>query len=117
MLSRADSIHVMHETIPHSVPKVLMDRNHVMVDESDLVIALYAQDDWQTASGGTAECMRYAQAHNKAILQIKYSFDENGNLKFNREDLVKINFESLRTRNPDFDISANYSDSELTSPT
>ena len=61
--------------------KALTDRNHEMVDSSDLVVALYPGDDWRTVKGGTAECMRYAEAAGKTIVQIRYEKTESGEFK------------------------------------
>lgn len=45
--------------------------NEAMVDDADIVIALYPFDmDWKTMSGGTANCMRYAHRNHKPIQQI-----------------------------------------------
>lgn len=65
------------------VVKLLNERNHAMVDDSDILIALYNNDsNWRLKStkSGTAECMRYASSKGKPILQIGYCLDENGNL-------------------------------------
>lgn len=55
------------------VCRALDNRNHSMVDISDLVIALYEDDGWHTAQhSGTANCMQYAHAQHKPILQLMY---------------------------------------------
>lgn len=59
--------------------RALFQRNHAMVDMSDMVIALYENDAWPYAKGGTAECMRYAASHSKQLLQIRYE-TESGQL-------------------------------------
>lgn len=81
MLAAADKIVYLKNELFNfrDITKALMDRNHDMVDASDAVIALYPYDDWKTAKGGTAECMRYAVNKNKAIIQLKYTLS-NGNL-------------------------------------
>ena len=60
-----------------------------MVDSSNLVIALYPDDSWTTAKGGTAECMRYAKSKNKTIIQLKYKINNN-QLTISEDDVVII---------------------------
>lgn len=83
MLDRADDVINVSGVISPSdyrqAAKLLMKRNDAMIDNSDIVIALYADDDWQTASGGTAEAMRYAIKNSKEMIQLKYRI-ENDNL-------------------------------------
>lgn len=57
--------------------KALHERNHAMVKDSDLVIALLAGRslDWENSSGGTAECVRYARAQNRPVFAIEYHPD------------------------------------------
>lgn len=48
-------------------------RNHAMVADSDLVVALLVEGhntDWANAKGGTAECVRHARANNVPVLAI-----------------------------------------------
>lgn len=55
--------------------KLLTDRNHAMVADSDICIAFLTGEtlaDWQHATGGTAECTRYAHRHGLPILAIEY---------------------------------------------
>lgn len=47
-------------------PYLMQKRNKFMVDNSDLVIAI-----WDGSSGGTANCINYAKSKNKTIIQIK----------------------------------------------
>lgn len=58
----------------YAASKLLHGRNHAMVGDSDIVIAFLADRsmDWEHASGGTAECVRYAHKKGKPILAIKY---------------------------------------------
>ena len=73
MLKLADGIYnVSRESHPQgNVAKLLHERNHAMVDNADLVFAVYPHDiDPITHTGGTAECMRYAIKSGKAILQL-----------------------------------------------
>ncbi len=52
----------------------LHGRNHSMVGDSDIVVALLSDRslNWRTSSGGTAECVRYARNVNKPVLTIQY---------------------------------------------
>lgn len=63
-------------TDKYKVVPALLHRNHCMVNDSSLVIALLAgrSKHWQDAKGGTAECVRYAVANEKKVLAI--TFDE-----------------------------------------
>lgn len=56
----------------------LHERNHAMVQDSDLVIALLAGRslDWEHSSGGTAECIRYARSQNRPVFAIEYHPDQ-----------------------------------------
>lgn len=57
--------------------KALYERNHAMVKDSDLVIALLAGRslDWENSSGGTAECVRYARVQDQPVFAIEYHPD------------------------------------------
>lgn len=57
-----------------AVVKALHRRNHAMVQDSDLVIALLAGRslDWENSSGGTAECVRYARGQDRPVFAIEY---------------------------------------------
>ena len=81
MLQKADRVAYLQESAEarNEVVEALLNRNHMMVDASSGVIALYPGDDWQTAKGGTAECMRYANSKDKTIHQVRYTI-ENSNL-------------------------------------
>jgi hypothetical protein len=48
-----------------------------MIEDCDLLVALYPSNDFMTVKGGTAEAMRYARYIHKPMLQIKYVI-ENG---------------------------------------
>lgn len=54
--------------------KALHERNHAMVQDSDLVIAFLANRslDWEHSSGGTAECVRYARSQDRPVFAIEY---------------------------------------------
>ena len=47
-------------------PHLMQKRNEFMVDNADLIIAV-----WDGSSGGTANCVKYAKSKNKKIIQIK----------------------------------------------
>lgn len=75
MLSLADDIKCIRDMLPngdrYNIPALMMKRNEAMVDDADIVIALYPFDmDWKTMSGGTANCMRYAHRNHKPIQPI-----------------------------------------------
>lgn len=74
MLSLADEVVYLQETLHdrQAIVNALYDRNHKMVGNADLVVALYPNDNWQASNGGTAECMRYASENGKEIKQIRY---------------------------------------------
>jgi uncharacterized phage-like protein YoqJ len=77
MLKLADKVQVCFENIDTTnkgqIVQALHGRNHCMVDDSDIVIALYPDTSWKTSKGGTSECMRYASSKNKEIIQISYN--------------------------------------------
>ena len=56
----------------------LMNRNHLMVDDADAVIALCQYNHWDDPKtyGGTAECMRYAASHGKPVCHIRYRLND-----------------------------------------
>lgn len=75
MLSLADEIVVCSDIDVTSCMKyeltiALHHRNHMMVDNSDLLIGIYPDDSWKDdcVKGGTAECLRYANDKHKDIL-------------------------------------------------
>ena len=59
------------------IVNALHSRNHAMIDDCDLLVALYPSDDFMTSKGGTAEAMRYARSVSKPILQIRYTINNN----------------------------------------
>lgn len=71
--------HLDAETAQYGeIAAALYERNHAMVNSSDLIIALYPSTDWQIQhKSGTAECMRYAKKCKKPILQLMYTTDNN----------------------------------------
>lgn len=79
MLNKADDIVYLNDELDdkYEIIKALYDRNHSMVNTSDMVIALYPDDSWKTEKGGTAECMRYAKSKHKKIIQLKYKIENN----------------------------------------
>ncbi len=75
MLKRADKVVYLQGELDSNAPKslaskYLTDRNHHMVNDSDLVFGVYlgAMDTFQNERGGTAECLRYAKKAGKEIL-------------------------------------------------
>ncbi len=75
MLRDADKVVYLSEEKPEgygNIAKALMQRNERMVDDADIVVALYEDDSWTTAKGGTAEAMRYAHECGKLIYQLPY---------------------------------------------
>lgn len=77
MLSRADGVkYVSPNPDPsdfHMAVAAMHARNHAMVADSDLVVALLVKghnDDWAHAKGGTAETVRYAMAKRVPVLAI-----------------------------------------------
>lgn len=73
MLKHADEIKVLAKINGNNyseVVKALHERNHAMVDQSDLVFGVYPTSDWklERTKGGTAECLKYALSKNKQII-------------------------------------------------
>lgn len=108
MLSRADEVVYLKDEIPgmgekptppsakRAINGALLSRNHHMVDDSDYVIALYPGDDWQTNSGGTSECMRYAKDAHKKVMQLKYVFNEDGSLAIGSVNTIDNSVEAVQ---------------------
>ena len=72
MLDAADEVHYLAEKPAEKsgIIKALHGRNHRMVDAADEVIAVYRGTDYANDKGGTAECMRYADAMGKPIRMV-----------------------------------------------
>lgn len=92
MLKRATDIRYCTAEKPatkRGITAALMDRNHQMVDSSDIVIALCGHDNWNdpATSGGTAACMRYAAAQNKTIYRLKCRLNDSNPLRI--EEVIK----------------------------
>lgn len=80
MLKKADKVEYLEEELSDysAVVKALYARNHRMVDDSNVVIALYPDDTWnENQNSGTAECMRYACNAGKKVWQWKYTVNDN----------------------------------------
>ena|GEM_PF-826073 len=79
MLGKADSVRYLNEELTEykEIAKALTDRNKAMVNDSDLVVALYPDLSYRENSGGTAHCMRYAEEKGKPIYQIQYKIKDN----------------------------------------
>lgn len=90
MLKNADEIYVLSEidnTDKKQVVEAMYHRNHQMIDNSNIVVALYPDDTWRTnMKSGTSETMRYAHEQGKTICQICYEIKDNkllfGNVKY-----------------------------------
>lgn len=74
MIMHADRVFVICE---ESNINALFIRNEVMCDSTDLVLALYPDEGWRNAKGGTASCMRYAINH-MLMFRLGYSVDKIG---------------------------------------
>lgn len=74
MLKCADEIKYLLDVKPESkdgITKALLQRNHTMVNYSDLVLALQNDTNWKKSRfGGTAECMKYADKCDKPVHRI-----------------------------------------------
>jgi uncharacterized phage-like protein YoqJ len=101
MLREADNINYLKEKTfdTKEIIGALLDRNHKMVDNSDLVIALFPNDDWKKPEtrGGTAECMKYADKKNKDILRVGYTLSP----VLTITEMVPAKSESLEKEEPD----------------
>lgn len=80
MLGKADHVRTLADDPDpaefYQAVQRLHGRNHAMVADSDLVIALLVEGhntNWQTAKGGTAECVRYARSQNVPVLAVVYA--------------------------------------------
>lgn len=75
MLNLADEVKYLqniNKSVRNNVVSALYNRNHVMVDDADLVVGFYTGTDYETDfSSGTAECLRYAARTGKPIKLIK----------------------------------------------
>lgn len=76
LFAKADEVKYVSQSdnLDREMAAILLNkRNEAMVDDSDIVIALYPDGSWLTAEhSGTANCMRYAKQKDKMIYQIKY---------------------------------------------
>ena len=63
LLSTAEKVHYVCD--PGYSPKKMQIRNEWMVDNADVVIAV-----WNGSNGGTANCVKYAMKQNKRIFRI-----------------------------------------------
>lgn len=73
MLSKADEVQITEPALtPGSDYKDICDalekRNHIMIDQSDLLIAILRKDEIQHPSGGTGNAIRYAYSQKKQVL-------------------------------------------------
>lgn len=74
MLEDADEVKILQPGLsdPKLLPKYLNDRNTEMVKDCDILLALYAKDDWMETRGGTQDAMTKAYQMGKEIHQIRY---------------------------------------------
>lgn len=73
MLSKADEVQITEPALtPGSdykdICNALEKRNHLMIDQSDLLIAILRKDEIQHPSGGTGNAIRYAYSQKKQVL-------------------------------------------------
>lgn len=77
IIDRADDVKVLCNNADTSdyraVTRLLDERNHAMVDDADLVLALYPDGNWFRSKGGTANCMRYARTRHVPVHRIGYA--------------------------------------------
>jgi uncharacterized phage-like protein YoqJ len=64
LLEQARDIKIIHDG-PYPGPQVMQQRNEAMVDNADTVLAL-----WDGSSGGTANCVRYAERRGVTIVNL-----------------------------------------------
>ena len=59
---------------PYAAAKLMHARNHAMVDDTDVTVALLADRslDYAHSKGGTSECVRYALSQKKPVLAVEY---------------------------------------------
>lgn len=74
MLRLADEVRIIESDADTNQKRVraLFERNHAMVDASDIVIGCYlaSAGDYRTSSGGTAECLRYAHRQGRPVVLV-----------------------------------------------
>lgn len=74
MIEDADEVKILAPGLPEPklLPKLLLERNTAMVKDCDILLALYAKNDWMTTRGGTQDAMTKAYSMGKEIHQIRY---------------------------------------------
>ena len=78
MLDHADEVKIINKFDETKVGRLLNERNIAMVDDTDVVIALFNPEELKTAThSGTANCIRYADSKNKPVIYIKYDIFKN----------------------------------------
>ena len=74
MLEKADGVVYLYKKgQPFKVVDALMKRNHAMCNASDKIIGVYEGVDFHNDSGGTAECLRYAERTYHEIVLIRFA--------------------------------------------
>ena len=64
IVDQADKVTMVTDS-PYT-PSCMQKRNEYMVDQSDAILAY-----WDGTSGGTANCVRYAEQQNKPVFNLK----------------------------------------------
>lgn len=81
ILNSADEVKILCDHADtgdyRTVARLLDERNHAMVDNADLVLALHPDEDWRHSRGGTANCMRYAKSKHVPVHRISYAIKNN----------------------------------------
>lgn len=62
LLNRASGVHVCAGSYS---PRAMQERNEWMVDNCDILLAL-----WDGSAGGTANCLRYAESRQRVIVNL-----------------------------------------------
>lgn len=89
MLEDADEVKILSPEVsePKSIPKLLFNRNNEMVKDCDILLALYAKDDWMSTRGGTQDAMTKAYSMGKEIHQIRYEIRDD-QVRFKRIQIL-----------------------------
>jgi uncharacterized phage-like protein YoqJ len=69
LIERASSVLLLREAPPGygAAPRLLQKRNEAMVDRCELLLAV-----WDGSPGGTANCVRYAEAIGKPVEKLEW---------------------------------------------
>lgn len=69
----ADEVRYISDDNSYS-PSKMLDRNQAMIDDSDIVIAVWCKGNYHTCRGGTADAMRRAEAAGKKLVVVDPMF-------------------------------------------